>query len=67
MQSLSKHDLDALLAILVRLKKAHEIILRRDNLPSEEKLRLQDEIAVIDRLMPRIMTARLHAGDAPKR
>jgi hypothetical protein len=67
MKSLSRHDLDALMAILLRIKGAHAITLRAASLSPEERSRLLDELGVIDRLMPKLATARLDAKDSLQR
>jgi hypothetical protein len=61
MKSLSTHDVDALLALLVRIKAAHAITLGVANLSGEERSRLLDETGVIERLLPKLTRARLEA------
>lgn len=67
MKSLSRHDLDALMAILVRVKGAHGITLRAASLSPEERSRLLDEVSVIERLLPKLATVRLEARESPQR
>lgn len=67
MKSLSRHDLDALMAILLRIKGAHAITLRAASLSADERSRLLDEVGVIDRLLPKLATARLDAKDGLQR
>lgn len=57
MQTLAHHDLDTLIGILTRLRKAHGLMLAAPLLAAEERRRLSDEIAVLDRLMPVVTAA----------
>ena len=56
MRSLASHDLDLLVAIIVRMKKAHEIVLANTALDKAEAERLRDEISVFERLLPKLAT-----------
>ncbi|WP_293862896.1 hypothetical protein [uncultured Alsobacter sp.] len=67
MKTLSLHDLDALLAIILRVKGAHVVTLQAINLGAEERARLLDEISVIDRLAPKLVNARLEAKEPSRR
>ena len=67
MKSLSRHDLDSLMAILLRIKGAHAITLSAASLSADERSRLLDEVGVIDRLLPKLAAARLDAKDGLQR
>jgi hypothetical protein len=57
MKSLSDHDLESLLGILLRVKKSHEILLKEVELIEKEKHRLRDELEVFERIIPKIANA----------
>jgi hypothetical protein len=57
MRHLSEHDLNSLLAIILRIKKSHEILIEEDGLQEEEKFRLRDELGVFERIIPEIADA----------
>jgi hypothetical protein len=57
MRHLSEHDLNSLLAIILRIKMSHEILIEEDGLQEEEKFRLRDELGVLERIIPKIADA----------
>lgn len=62
MRSLASHDLDLLVAIILRMKRAHEIVLANRQIDKAEAERLREEISVFERLLPKLATEKVSRG-----